>query len=150
MQLAESIQQSKILLLDYTTHIGALETLIAKAIPESSTDLQFHALEEIRAKSEAKEINMGKGFALSHARIEGIQILQTSVALFGEKTNYLPGDPVHTVFCTMIPPSESRVYLKFMSTLTRFLLQDNIELAFLQRDINAIVQALKEFDAFQA
>ncbi|GAB6090045.1 PTS sugar transporter subunit IIA [Spirochaeta dissipatitropha] len=145
--LSRIIVQDKIIDLSETDHLTVLQQLIRTAMPYASADVQFHALEEIRSKSSSKEINLGKGFALSHARIDGISSIEISLGLFGRETGYLKGEPVHSVFCIIIPTDQSRSYLTIMSRLSRFLLQDGIDAIFLAGNHESILESIRTFDS---
>lgn len=145
--LSRIIVQDRIIDLSETEHLTVLQQLIRTAMPFASADVQFHALEEIRSKSNSKEINLGKGFALSHARLDGISTIEVSVGLFGRETDYLKGEPVHTVFCIIIPTDQARRYLTIVSRLSRYLLQDGIDTTFLSGDHKAILESVCSFDS---
>ena len=146
MQLSNFIRIDRLIDVNYQDHLSTLELLIKSAIPHLSSDIQFHAFEEIRSRSDSKEINLGSGFAMSHLRLEEIQNTYLSVGLLGSKTDYLKGDPVHTVFCILIPQDKSREYLSFMTNLSRFLMIPEIEKHFLARNHSEIINAIAQFD----
>ncbi|MFW5800894.1 MAG: PTS sugar transporter subunit IIA [Spirochaeta sp.] len=146
IRLSNMIPAHRLLDLEPTDHLPALEKLIHAALPQESSDTHFHALEEIRSKSNAKEINLGKGFALSHARLDYLTTIEIAVGLFRQETQYLKGEPVHTVFCIMIPTDKARTYLTLMARLSRFLLQPGIDEIFLSGNHTRILDALEEFD----
>ncbi|AFG36919.1 PTS sugar transporter subunit IIA [Spirochaeta africana] len=144
--LSQMIAPHRLLDLETTEHLPALEIMIKSALPRASSSLQFHALEEIRSHSSSKEINLGKGFALSHARLDAITEIEAVVGLFRQPTGYLEGEPVHSVFCILIPSDQSHTYLSLMARLSRFLLQDGIDDIFLGGDHAAIVTAVQSFE----
>ncbi len=147
ISLVETIPADRLIDLDVNDHRQVLETLIAAALPEASDRCRSLALQGILSKNSAGEIQLGKGFALCHARLDSIRDIELAVGLFGRPTHFLKGDPVHTVFLILIPTNKSRAYMTLMARLSRFLLEPDIEAVFQQGDHARILEELRRFDA---
>ncbi|MCA1753891.1 MAG: PTS sugar transporter subunit IIA [Spirochaeta sp.] len=146
VSLLSYISTDRIVDIDSQQREEILKQLIAKTLEGEASGLQDKVYKEITSKSHKKEVNMGKGFALAHARIEGIEDIRVSVGLLPNKIKYRKGDPVHTIFCIAIPNDMSRVYLSLMARLTRMLSLPDAGPKFEKANHVEIVSFIEEFE----
>lgn len=146
VSLLSYISADRIVEIDSQQREDILKQLIAKTLEGEAPELQDKVYKEITSKSHKKEVNMGRGFALAHARIEGIEDIHVSVGLLPKKVKYRKGDPVHTIFCIAIPNDMSRVYLSLMARLTRMLSQPDASAKFDKGNSEDIVAFIEAFE----
>jgi nitrogen PTS system EIIA component len=146
VRLMSYIRRKAILDIESENHDEILTTLIDNALENYPDETRKRVFEEIIEKSHKKEINMGKGFALSHARIEGVQDIHVSIGLLPKKILYFKGEPVRVVFCIVIPVDKSRIYLSMMARFTRMLSQPDAGDVFVSGNHDEIIEYIERFD----
>ncbi len=67
------------------------------------------------------DMNLGKGFALVHARHDDCQEVRFALGLLPEPRNLYKGDKIHTVIGIVLPSSQSRQYLAFLARFGRLM-----------------------------
>jgi uncharacterized MnhB-related membrane protein/mannitol/fructose-specific phosphotransferase system IIA component (Ntr-type) len=67
------------------------------------------------------DMNLGKGFALIHARNDACHEVHFALGLLPEPRNLYKGDKVHTIISIVLPSSQSRQYLAFLARFGRLM-----------------------------
>ena len=67
------------------------------------------------------DMNLGKGFALVHARDDNCREVRFAMGLLPEQRNLYRGDKIHTVIGIVLPSSQSRQYLAFLARFGRLM-----------------------------
>ena len=100
------------LLLDLASRAAASLNLDREAI--------FTAL---RAREELGSTGLGEGFALPHARIEGLDRFFGMLARLKRPVHFdaIDGKPVDLVFLLLIPPAAGSEYLAALASISRYL-----------------------------
>ena len=147
--LLEYIPIERVHLLDTTRREDILSTLIAAALPDASPDLHSQLYRDITSFSRKKEVDMGNGFFLVHTRTSEVADISIAVGLLPDLVRYRRGESAHTVLCIIVPDSMSRTYLSMMARLARFLSQPNTQEVFRKRDVEAVYDLIREFEAPQ-
>jgi len=86
-----------------------------------SQEVQQEVIMELMQKTPGKNINIGKGFGITHTRTEKVDNIEVAVGLFRDEVKIIGKESLHTLFCIIIPPSQSRIYLSFIAHLSRLL-----------------------------
>ncbi|GEM_PF-3531553 len=110
-----------------------LEEIAGRCLADYHESIRKEALEEIRKKSRSRspqDINLGKGFALVHAKIEELTRIHVAVGILPKPKKLLKGDRIHTLFGMFLPTSESRHYLSMLARLGRLLQEKEASRAF--------------------
>lgn len=67
------------------------------------------------------DMNLGKGFALIHARHDDCEEVRFAIGLLPEPRNLYKGDKIHTLIGIVLPSSQSRQYLAFLARFGRLM-----------------------------
>ena len=67
------------------------------------------------------DMNLGKGFALVHARHDDCQEVRFALGLLPEQRNLYRGENIHTVIGIVLPSSQARQYLAFLARFGRLM-----------------------------
>ena len=121
ISLLDYVTETSVFTISEKNHRGILKELMNKTLEDYSENVRDQAYTGILEKSSIQEINLGKGIALSHHRMDSVTGINFALGILDKKTRYFKGPPVKAVFCIIIPEAESRNYLSFMAKLTRFL-----------------------------
>ena len=128
-------------------HDEILRLLLEHSLRDYSPQTREEVLEQLSDSSSGQEVNLGRGFALSHVRLDSVRDIHIAVGLLPKSVRAFKGEPVNTVFCVVLPNTKSRIYLSFMARLTRFLATDHAITAFESGDVAAIEDAIRRFEA---
>ncbi len=145
-RLRDFISSKRIVRVEDTNHRHILETLVTTALDGRENPIRDTAVKEILADRSAKELNLGNGFAVSHTRLDALDQIRVSIGLLPQPVKHYAGDPVHTVFCILIPNAQYRPYLTFLARLTRLISTDGAARVFLSADVDRISEIIAEFD----
>ncbi len=74
-----------------------------------------------RHHASPRDMNLGKGFALVHARHDDCPAVRCAVGLLPERRRLYRGDKIHTVIGIVLPSSQSRQYLAFLARFGRLM-----------------------------
>lgn len=74
-----------------------------------------------RHHASPRDMNLGKGFALVHARHDDCPDVRCAVGLLPERRRLYRGDKIHTVLGIVLPSSQSRQYLAFLARFGRLM-----------------------------
>lgn len=146
--LLDYISEEKLLRIGARKREEILRTLIDGTLKdEDAQPLREAVFREITTRSRKKEIYLGNGFGLSHARVDAEGPIHVGIGLFGEMVKYRLSDPIHTLLCLVVPDSKSRVYLSLMARLSRMLAGPDASAVFRDGDNQAIMAFIEGFDA---
>lgn len=146
-RLRDFISTERIVPIGDTSHRHILETLVATAVDGRDQSVRDNAVTAILADRTSKELNLGNGFAVSHTRLDTLDQIRVSVGLLAQPVRHYAGDPVHTVFCILIPNAQYRPYLTFLARLTRLISTDDAGDVFSSADVDRIARMIADFDA---
>lgn len=119
-------------------HEGILRQLVDHCLPDFRPDSRAAVTRDILDKGRRQEINLGEGFALSHARLDDLPDIRVAVGLLRAPTRYVSGPAVRTIFCVILPTSQSRQYLQMMARLTRLISRPEAAEAFRSGDVEKV------------
>ncbi len=112
-------------------------------------DLVEAALEKIIAREELGTTAIGKGVAVPHARLEGLEkaLVAFGYSSEGIEFNALDGQPVHQVFLVVAPRDHTDEYIAIMERITR-LVQNPDFRRFVAQSSNAeeVIELVAEMD----
>jgi energy-converting hydrogenase B subunit D len=128
-------------------HDAILRMLLDHSLREYSLQTRAEALDKLLEAGSGQEVNLGRGFALSHTRLDSVRDIHIAIGLLTEPVRAFRGEPVSTVFCIVLPNEKSRTYLSLMARLTRFLGTDAAVSAFSSGDGEVIEAAIRQFEA---
>lgn len=138
VDLSHYITSGSILEVSPGHHEGILRQLVDLCLPDFPADSRAAVTREILDKGRRQEINLGEGFALSHARLDDLSDIRVGVGLLPAPTRYVSGPPVRTIFCIILPTSQSRQYLQMMARLTRLISRPEAAAVFRSGDAERI------------
>ena len=76
------------------------------------------------------DMNLGKGFALVHARHDDCPDVRFALGLLPERLRLYRGDTIHTVIGIVLPSSQSRQYLAFLARFGRLMYDPQAPIVF--------------------
>ena len=123
MDLAELIEPDQVVYAARASNKQQLlQDLASRAATLLNLDTQtiFNALQ---AREELGSTGVGDGFALPHARIEGIDRLFGMFARLNRPIHFdsIDGNPVDLVFLLLIPPAAGNDHLAALACISRYL-----------------------------
>jgi energy-converting hydrogenase B subunit D len=80
-----------------------------------------HEVLRERHSASPLDMNLGKGFALVHARHDQCPEVRFALGLLPERRHLYKGDKIHTVIGIVLPSSQSRQYLAFLARFGRLM-----------------------------
>jgi mannitol/fructose-specific phosphotransferase system IIA component (Ntr-type) len=126
IDLRDYVKPNLIIKLEPGPFSQIVDILISACAQDSS--LYKEALASVLASTKSgvsQEINLGKGFALIHARSSQCQTIKFTLGLLPSSKPYMKGEAVQFLFCIILPDSESRQYLSLLARLGRLLNQED-------------------------
>lgn len=121
IHLTDYIQKENFLVLDPDSKKEAISILARHCLQSYPEDIRDLIMEDMLRKTPGKNINMGRGFGITHTRTDRVEHIEVSVGLFKEECKIFGKDTIHTLFCIVIPHHKSRIYLSFIAHLSRLL-----------------------------
>ena len=116
-----------------TSYIKMMESLVYHCLKDYPQEVRQKALEDIQSKSRSRspqDINLGKGFALIHSKIDEVEHIHTAVGLLPKPKKLLKGERIQSLLCIILPSSQGRVYLSLLAKLGRLLQQQEAQKTF--------------------
>lgn len=95
--------------------------LITLSLSDCPESLRKKVIRHVVDQRNLQEINLGKGIALTHERIDELDEIRTAVGILEKPVRYFKGPTVSMVVCVFLPNEKSREYLSMMAKFTRFL-----------------------------
>ena len=144
-------------LLSYITrnNIIELSTSDREAIAKNLIDCCLNDLDEDKRqkihqsllnKKNGLSINLTKGFALVHARIDDIENIRIAVGILKDKISLTKSTSAEVIFCIVIPGEQCRTYLSLMAHLTRLLTEPLAKEVFKQGNVDGIIDFIRQFE----
>ncbi len=133
VNLLDYFQPSSILPLEDSSYPELMETMVDHCLSGHESSVRQHALQEIRSKSRTRspqDINLGRGFALIHAKTDQVDQIHTAVGILPKPKKLLKGERIQNILCIILPSSESRTYLSLLARLGRMLRHKEASMAF--------------------
>jgi nitrogen PTS system EIIA component len=122
MNLADLIAPDRVIFARATKKQQLLQDLASRSATLLSLDAQtiFTALQ---AREELGSTGLGNGFALPHARIEGLNRLFGMFTRLNRPIHFdsIDGNPVDLVFLLLIPPAAGSDHLAALACISRYL-----------------------------
>ncbi len=124
INLLQYFTRKSILPLTDIPYHQVMSYLISHCLADYPSHIQEEALTTIQSKSRTRspqDINLGRGFALIHAKVDKVDHIHLVVGILPKAKKLLKGEKVQSLFCIIIPSSESRIYLSMLARLGRML-----------------------------
>ncbi len=124
-----------------------LDRLTAEGdVPEARSDT---VLEALVAREELGSTAIGKGVAVPHARVEGLDGVKVAFGYSeaGVEFNALDGEPVHEIFLVIGPKDDAEDYLSAMQAITRLVQNDDFRRFLAQSSTSSeVMELIEEMD----
>ena len=133
INLLSYFSPESVIMLQDDAYSQLMEQLVDHCLSGYSSDIRGNILAEIRSKSRSsspQDINLGRGFALIHAKTDEVHDIRTALGILPHPRKLLKGERIRSIFCIILPPSESREYLSLLARLGRMLRQKDAPKAF--------------------
>ena len=124
INLLEFFPKTAILPLQDQPYHELMEQLVNYCLADCDNTVKQQALLEIRSKSKTRspqDINLGRGFALIHAKTNQVKEIHTAVGILVRPKKLLKGERIQNILCIILPESQSRTYLSLLARLGRML-----------------------------
>lgn len=122
------------------------DSLIKHCLRDYDEDVQEKALKLLAKQKNGKSLNLTRGFALSHIRMDEVRDIRMAVGLLEKRVKFGKGLPVQAVFCLIIPKNKSQAYLSLMAHLNRLLSEKDAGKVFLPGNKKGIIEFIREFE----
>jgi mannitol/fructose-specific phosphotransferase system IIA component (Ntr-type) len=118
------------------TKATALKELTELLLREGKIDEVGPALEQIVLRESTESTGIGRGLAIPHARVAGLENLVCAVGRCRAGLDFKALDrrPVHLIFLICYPPSQQTTYINFLATLASLLRDEGRMQAVLHAD----------------
>jgi mannitol/fructose-specific phosphotransferase system IIA component (Ntr-type) len=118
------------------TKATALKELTELLLREGKIDEAGPVLEQIVLRESTESTGIGRGLAIPHARVAGLENLVCAVGRCPEGLDFKALDrrPVHLIFLICYPPSQQTTYINFLATLASLLRDEDRMQAVLHAD----------------
>ncbi len=126
VDLLDYLKPDRVILLDASGYESILKQAVS--LCAGNAKLELNVLQSIKASSRTnapQDINLGKGFALVHARSDEASDITMSLGLLPKAIHLIKGDLVQALFCIILPNAKSRMYLSLLARLGRLLNQED-------------------------
>ncbi len=147
IKVQQYLAPDRIVAMKTVAHDEIVKQLVATCLrdmdPEARARLQTKALQAMNMKDQG----LGKGFAITHARIDAIGEIRVAAALLPQPIRFAKWSNVHTVFCAIIPSDKATAYLGFMARLCRMLMKPGPRAAFASCNREQVLHSIRAFDA---
>lgn len=144
VNLLSFINKNNIVIINERKHESILRQLLETCLMNYPPGQKAEIEREVIGRM--KDVNLGKGYCLTHARLDAVDDIHVAVGLLPKKLKYTKGPAVQTIFCILTPHSKSRTYLSFTAHLTRMLSEQGSRNAFSSLDKKKIVSYIKDFE----
>ncbi len=144
VNLLSFINEEHIIIINERKHEAILKQLLEACLMDYPAEKKAEIKKELIGQM--KDVNLGKGYCLTHARLDAVDDIHVAIGLLPKKLKYTKGPAVQTIFCILTPHSKSRTYLSFTAHLTRMLSEQGSRKAFSSLDKKKIVAFIKEFE----
>jgi nitrogen PTS system EIIA component len=123
MDLAELIEPDQVV---YAARASNKRQLLQDLASRAATLMNLDAqviFDALQAREELGSTGLGNGFALPHARIEGLDRLFGMLTRLNRPIHFdsIDGNPVDLVFLLLIPPAASNDHLAALACISRYL-----------------------------
>jgi PTS system nitrogen regulatory IIA component len=123
MDLAELIEPDQVV---YAARASNKRQLLQDLASRAATLMNLDAqviFDALQAREELGSTGLGNGFALPHARIEGLDRLFSMLTRLNRPIHFdsIDGNPVDLVFLLLIPPAASNDHLAALACISRYL-----------------------------
>jgi mannitol/fructose-specific phosphotransferase system IIA component (Ntr-type) len=114
----------------------ALKELTDLLFREGMLDEVGPALEQLMLRESTESTGIGRGLAIPHARVAGLENLVCAVGRCRAGLDFKALDrrPVHLIFLICYPPSQQTTYINFLATLASLLRDEDRMQAVLHAD----------------
>jgi len=121
IHLTDYIEKEMIIILDSTSKKEIIPLLAEQCLQSYDEEIREEIIEDLLTKTPGKNINIGKGFGITHTRTDKVDDIKVAVGIFKDEVKLFDKEPIHTLFCVIIPHQKSRIYLSFIAHLSRVL-----------------------------
>jgi PTS system nitrogen regulatory IIA component len=123
MDLADLIEPDRVV---FAARASNKDQLLQDLALRASTSLNLDArmiFTALQAREELGSTGLGNGFALPHARIEGLDRLFGMFTRLNRPVHFdsIDGNPVDLVFLLLIPPAAGNDHLAALACISRYL-----------------------------
>jgi mannitol/fructose-specific phosphotransferase system IIA component (Ntr-type) len=120
--------------------------LIRQCLKELSTEFQEKAFNMLGMKKNGKNLDLSKGFALTHLRLDEVDDIKMSIGVFPEKGKFGKNARIQAIFCMIIPETKCQTYLSLMAHLTRILSHKDAPKVFRIGNKEGIIDFISRFE----
>ena len=124
IELAEYIESGHLHLLNGRKRGPIIQEILQHCLydhdPTFAQAVIHHVLTARRGASPL-DMELGRGFALVHARHNDCPDVRLTIGLLPEPRKLYKGEPIHTVIGIVLPSSQSRQYLAFLARFGRLI-----------------------------
>jgi len=122
------------------------KALVKHCLKEYDEATQEKGIKLLGVKKNGKNIDLKKGFALTHIRFDGVEDIKMAIGLFGKMANFGKQSNVQALFCIIIPEYKCQTYLSLMAHLTRMLSSQGAKEIFRPGNKKGIIKFIREFE----
>src|SRR5690554_121466 len=122
------------------------KALIEHCLQGFDREFQQKAFSMLKLKTNGKNLNLTRGFALTHIRLDAVDDIKIAVGIIDNKTKRLVGNTLKALFCIVIPEDKCQVYLSLMAHLSRLLSEEEATEVFKLGNKKGIIEFIRQFE----
>jgi mannitol/fructose-specific phosphotransferase system IIA component (Ntr-type) len=111
-------------------------------------DKEFHkkAFGMLKLKKNGKNLNLTRGFALTHIRLDAVDDIKIAIGIIDEREKKLRINPIKALFCVVIPEDKCQAYLSLMAHISRLLSEKEAGEVFRPGNKKGIIEFIRQFE----
>lgn len=146
IELLSYITEDNIVELDSRKYDEYTPVLIRQCLSDFPVSEQESIIASVKHINKKKDLNLTKGFALLHFRLDTIPGIRLSVGILPPPEKEGKTETACAVFCIIIPDAQCRTYLSLMAHLTRLLSKPGAKMLFHKGNKKEIVEFIHDFE----
>ncbi|MBW6516090.1 MAG: PTS sugar transporter subunit IIA [Candidatus Cloacimonetes bacterium] len=122
--------------------------LIDHCLEDQDQEIKAKAFSLLGVKKNGKNLDLTKGFALTHIRLDAVDDIKIAIGVFGEKIKFPKNKELLALFCIIIPENKCQTYLSLMAHLTRLLSSKGAAKVFRPGNKKGIIEFIRDFEEY--
>ncbi len=128
MKVSDLLSENNVIpVLEVKTKAEALEKLVQTIRKTADEEIMQKALNAVMERESIMSTGVGKGLAIPHGRIPGIQCNYAAFARLSDGIEYgsIDGKPVSMIFLLVGPETQNSLHIKMLSRISRLMNNDD-------------------------
>jgi len=128
MKISELLNEQNVIVdMDVVNKESAIKRLVLTIEPLAGAELTKKSLDAVLERESVMSTGVGKGLAIPHGRVKGIEVNFVAFARLREPIAYgsIDQKPVNMIFLLIGPESQSSLHIKLLSRISKLMNNDD-------------------------